>query len=110
MAEKLLVGITANGAAAARWRGSRMAECQVFGGDEAGQAAFKEFLAQLPDMPAYVMVDAVEEDYRFETLPHTYGSDRVQMATRKLRQHYRNTPYMTAWRLGRDTAKRRDDR
>src|SRR5262249_59332731 len=64
----------------------------------------------LPDVPAHVMVDAVEEDYRFETLPHAYGADRVQMATRKLRQHYRNTPYMTAWRIGRDTGKRRDDR
>ena len=78
--------------------------------DADGLAAFKEFLAALPDVPAYVMVDAVEEDYRFETLPHAYGSDRAQMAARKLRQHYRNTPYMTAWRLGRETGKRRDDR
>ena len=61
-------------------------------------------------MPAEIMVDAVEEDYRFETLPHAYGPDRAQMAARKLRQHYRNTPYMAAWRLGRETGKRRDDR
>ncbi len=110
MAEKLLVGIAANGATVARWRGSRLADCQVFGADGAGHAAFKEYLAAAPDVPAYIMVDAVEEDYRFETLPHAYGSDRAQMAARKLRQHYRNTPYMTAWRLGRDTGKRRDDR
>lgn len=110
MAEKLLVGIAGNGAAVARWRGSRIVDCREFGADEAGRAAFKEYLAATPDVPAYIMVDAVEEDYRFETLPHAYGSDRAQMAARKLRQHYRNTPYMTAWRLGRDASKRRDDR
>src|SRR5882672_6618328 len=109
MAEKLLVGIGAYGATVARWRG-RLADCQEFANDDAGHAAFKEYLDASPDVPAYVMIDAVEEDYRFETLPHAIGSDRAQMAARKLRQHYRNTPYMTAWRLGRDTGKRRDDR
>ncbi len=110
MAEKLLVAISAQGATVARWQGGRLAGCREFSNEPAGIAAFKEYLAELPDAPAYVMVDAVEEDYRFETLPHAYGSDRAQMAARKLRQHYRNTPYMTAWRLGRETGKRRDDR
>lgn len=110
MADKLLLAISAQGATAARWRGSRLSDCQEFANDAGGLAAFKEFLAALPDVPAHVMVDAVEEDYRFETLPHAYGPDRAQMAGRKLKQHYRNTPYMTAWRIGRDTDKRRDDR
>jgi hypothetical protein len=109
MAEKLLVAISAQNATVARWRGARLAKCESFVNDAGGLAAFKEYLAALPDMPAEIMVDAVEEDYRFETLPHAYGSDRAQMAARKLRQHYRNTPYMTAWRLGRETSKRRDD-
>ena len=56
------------------------------------------------------MVDAVEEDYRFETLPHSFGADRAQMVARKLKQHYRNTPYIGAWLQGRDQDKRRDDR
>ncbi|MCC7486829.1 MAG: hypothetical protein IT529_17795 [Burkholderiales bacterium] len=110
MAEKLLVAIAAHGATVARWRGARLADCREFAGDAEGIGAFREYLAALPDAPAYVMVDAVEEDYRFETLPHAFGPDRAQMAARKLRQHYRNTPYMTAWLLGRDTGKRRDDR
>jgi len=32
------------------------------------------------------------------------------MVNRKLKQHYRNTPYLSAWLLGRDSGKRRDDR
>jgi hypothetical protein len=110
MADKLLIGISAQGATVARWRGRRIAECEVFDNDESGHAAFREYLATCDYMPASLMVDAVEEDYRFETLPHAFGSDRTQMVNRKLRQHYRNTPYMTSWLLGRDTSKRRDDR
>ena len=41
MAEKLLVGIAGNGAAVARWRGSRIVDCREFGADEGGRAAFK---------------------------------------------------------------------
>ena len=57
-----------------------------------------------------MLVDAVEEDYRFESLPHSFGSDRSEMVNRKLKQHYRNTPYCSARLQGRDTGKRRDDR
>jgi hypothetical protein len=110
VASKLLIGISAQGATVAHWRGKRIAECEVFAGDESGYAAFREYLAACEYMPASLMVDTVEEDYRFETLPHAFGSDRAQMVDRKLRQHYRNTPYVTSWLLGRDSSKRRDDR
>lgn len=110
MADKLLIGISAQGATVAHWRGNRIADCYLFDHDDAGHAGFKEFLTSFVNVPVHLMVDAVEEDYRFETLPHAFGSDRVEMVGRKLRQHYRNTPYMTAWRLGRDSGKRRDDR
>ncbi|MBI2508873.1 MAG: hypothetical protein HYV99_02475, partial [Betaproteobacteria bacterium] len=110
MADKLLIGISAQGATAAHWRGNRIAECRVYAGDEGGVAGFGEYLQSCANVPVYVMVDAVEEDYRFETLPHAFGSDRDEMVARKLKQHYRNTPYATAWRVGRDSGKRRDDR
>jgi hypothetical protein len=110
MADKLLIGISAPVVTAAHWHGGKITECLTFANDEGGQADFKEYLARLPDMPAHIMVDAVEEDYRFETLPHAFGSDRGDMVGRKLKQHYRNSPYMAAALLGRDTGKRRDDR
>ena len=110
MADKLLIGISAPVVTAAHWRGGKIAECLTFANDEGGRADFKEYLVRLADMPVHIMVDAVEEDYRFETLPHAFGSDRADMVGRKLKQHYRNTPYMAATPLGRDTGKRRDDR
>jgi len=110
MANKLLIAVSAQGATVARWRGKSVVECEVFANDNDGHAAFAQYLAACERMPATMMVDTVEEDYRFETLPHAFGSDRTQMVGRKMRQHYRNTPYMTSWLLGRDTSKRRDDR
>jgi hypothetical protein len=110
MADKLLIAISAQGATAAHWRGSGIAEARSFPDNESGQAAFKEFLAAFTNVPVYIVVDAIEEDYRFETLPHAFGRDRADMVGRKLKQHYRNTPYMSATLLGRDTGKRRDDR
>jgi hypothetical protein len=110
MAEKLLICISAGQASAAQWNGSKIADCRVFAYDDGGLAAFREFLAPFSTVPAYFMVDAVEEDYRFETLPHTYGSDRSSMVGRKLKQYYRNSPYTAASLQGREGGKRRDDR
>ncbi len=110
MADKLLICISAGQASAAHWAGSKIADCRIFTHDDSGLEAFKEFLAQFSNVPVYLMVDAVEEDYRFETLPHTYGADRSSMVGRKLKQHYRNSPYTAAWPQGRESGKRRDDR
>lgn len=110
MADKLLICISAGQALAAHWTGGKITDCRVFTHDDGGFAAFKEFLAPLSIVPVCLMVDAVEEDYRFETLPHTYGADRGSMVGRKLKQHYRNSPYTAAWLQGRESGKRRDDR
>ena len=110
MADKLLIAISGQGATAAHWRGGRIVETRSFPDNETGQTGFKDFLAGFSNIPVYIVVDAIEEDYRFETLPHAFGRDRADMVNRKLRQHYRNTPYMSATLLGRDTDKRRDDR
>lgn len=110
MADKILVCISALQVTAAWCRRGRLADCTICRHDESGLAAFDEFLAPHAGVPVYFMADVVEEDYRFEMLPHAYGADRGDMVQRKLKQHYRNTPYTAAWLLGRDRDKRRDDR
>jgi hypothetical protein len=109
MADSLLICVSAAQVSAAQWRGGRFANCTVFENDENGLNAFQGYLQQTQQMPVKMIVDAVEEDYRFESLPHSFGSDRAEMLTRKLKQHYRNTPYFSARPQGRDTGKRRDD-
>ena len=110
MREKLLICISSLQATAAHWRAGKIVQLEQFQHEERGLADFRQFLTPHSNVPVFVMVDAVEEDYRFETLPHSFGPDRTQMVTRKLRQHYRNTPFMGAWLQGRESDKRRDDR
>lgn len=110
MAAKLLVYISAAGAVASRSRGGRIVNLQRFANDPSGIESFKEYTTANSSAPAFLLVDAIEEDYRFETLPHASGSDRNQMVERKLRQHYRNSPFSSAQLIGRDSTKRRDDR
>src|SRR3972149_2382254 len=110
MANKLLVCISVNGATAAHWRNGRLHDVAVFAGDEDGITAFRDYAGAARGAPAFMIVDAVEEDYRFETLPHASGSDRAQMVERKLRQYYRGSTYSAASLIGRDSSKRRDDR
>jgi hypothetical protein len=110
MAAKILVYVSADGAVASRSRGNRIADVQRFANDAPGIEAFKQYAGDNSSAPAFLLVDAIEEDYRFETLPHASGSDRDQMVERKLRQHYRSSPFNSAQLVGRDSTKRRDDR
>ena len=111
MREKLLICVSAQQATAAFWRAGKIVQLEQFAHDEKGLADFPRVpRAATRTCPCSLMVDAVEEDYRFETLPHSFGSERAQMVARKLKQHYRNTPYIGAWLQGREAGKRRDDR
>lgn len=112
MARRILVCLSAAGATAARWSG-KLADVARFDADEAGMAAFDAWLAPFSGTPAVVMVDSVDEDYRFENLPHTSGRDRRDLLDRKLKQIYRSTPFTTATVMepaGKDKSKRREDR
>lgn len=110
MADKILLCISATQAVVAHTRGRATIRCEIFESDEAGLAAFDQWLGVTGAALVYLAADTVEEDYRLETLPHATGSDRSGMLGRKLKQYYRNSPYVTAIPRGRAGDKRRDDR
>jgi hypothetical protein len=109
MADKLLICVSAEQATAGVLHNDKLGRCHVFRNDERGKEAFDRLLAGLHNMPVLIVVDVVEEDYRFEMLPHASGRDRTELLERRLRQLYRNTPYCAALLQGRDAGKRRDD-
>ena len=109
MADKLLICISADQASVALSHNGKLGRCRVFRNDEPGRQDFDRLLASARNVPVHVMVDVVEEDYRFELLPHARGRDRGELIERRLRQLYRNTPYCAAVLQGRDAGKRRDD-
>jgi hypothetical protein len=109
MADKLLICVSAEQVSVIFSRNGKLGRCRVFRNDESGRQEFDRILAAIHNVPVHVMVDVVEEDYRFELLPHSSGRDRSELLDRRLRQLYRNTPYSAAVLQGRDPGKRRDD-
>jgi hypothetical protein len=110
MAAKLLLCVSNDQATVAIWRRSRLASCTRFENNEEGWAAFGTYLRGVHGLPVHIIVDTVEEDFRFETLPHIRGRDRTEMVSRKLKQLYRATPYYSYELQERESGKRRDDR
>ncbi len=91
------------------WRMGRLVTCEVFQNDERGLNGFRGFLHRHQGVPIYLIADAVEEDYRVETAPHTSGKVRQVLLERKLGQLYRTTLYRAAKFIGREREQRRDD-
>ncbi len=110
MGLKILVCISADQATVGLWKGRRLIGCKRFGNDEAGWNAFNNYLTAARGATVYVMADTVDEDYRFETLPHAKGKDRDEMVARKLKQLYRGTSYYSYSLQSREADKRKDDR
>lgn len=107
---KLVLCVTAKQLLAGVWFAGEYKGSQIFTANEAGYAAFATFLQRYQDAPVYVLVDAVEEDYRLERIPHAGGSAKRELVARKLNQFYRNLTYRAAYFVGREQDKRRDDR
>jgi hypothetical protein len=95
MAARTLLCLSTAGVSAARWTG-RLVEPRLFDDTDAGRIGLEQYLRRHAGAPVHLMVDTVDEDYRFETLPRVGGRDRREMLERKLRQLYRNSPYCAA--------------
>ena len=91
------------------WYDGRLGKSFVFEADGDGLACFGRYLRETPNAPFYFLVDVVEEEYRQETLPHVFGSDRQAMFERKQSRLFRGTPYCHAIPQGRQGEGRRDD-
>ena len=92
------------------WHWRRLRRHGEFNDDALGRQQFEYFLRTHAGLPISLLVDAVEEEFRLELLPHVRGNVRCQLIERKLNQHYRNIRFRTACFIGRDPHKRRDDR
>ena len=112
MAEPSLLFVTSDGVFAYSWLQGRTAKEAEFPPDENGRRQFAQFAAQLAARrrPVMMLVDLVEEDFRFDVVPHVLGSERRLLLERKLDQFYRSTPFRHAEIREREKEGRRDDR
>lgn len=110
MFERLILCATHDRLIAGRWRFGRLRGIEIFANQPQGHLEFTEFLAHHHYIPTYLMVDALEEDFHLEVLPHTSGRSRKELLQRKLNQVYRGNTFKAAQFLSRERDKRRDDR
>ncbi len=107
--QKLILCVTNQSLTAGLWHGTNLQSYKTFHNHDEDHTAFSRYLAQHSSIDIYLIVDAVEEDYKLEVLPHTTGSARRQILARKLGQFNRNSIYRTAHFINRDTGQRKDD-
>jgi hypothetical protein len=110
MFDKIILCATSNKLTVGLWRLGKLQSHQFFQNNEQGLADFSLFLTNHSNIKLYFLVDAVEEDYRLETLPHTSGNARHEVVERKLSQLYRGITYRAAHFINREKDKRKDDR
>lgn len=108
--KKIILSATSTQLSAGVWQWGQLRQFQTYQNDEQGRSSFTDFLRQHPNTKLYILADSVEEDYRVENLPHTLGSARHELLTRKLGQIYRGVTYRAAHFIARDKDKRKDDR
>ena len=81
-----------------------------FAGDDAGLAAFGDYVGQHRRSLFHILVDTPEESFQTEDIPYSTGKDRQAILRRKLAQHFYGTPYALASSQGRLKTGRRDER
>ena len=107
--KKLILCATNQSLTAGLWYGTKLQNFIVFKNSDADYTAFSEYLAQHTGTNIYLIVDAVEEEYKLETMPHTTGGARREIIERKLNQFNRNSVYRAAHFINRNADKRKDD-
>lgn len=108
-AKKLILCANNSSLTAGIWHGTKLQSYAVFNNIDQDYTAFSEYLAKQPDTNIYLIVDAVEEDYKLESLPHTAGRARREIIERKLNQFNRNSTFRAAHFINRSADKRKDD-
>ena len=91
------------------WEKGKLGSSYMFDVSPDGQKYFDRYLKETGRITTYFLVDLVEEEYRQDTIPHVFGSDRAAVINRKKARLFRDTPYFHASVEGREEEGRRDD-
>jgi len=101
--------LSADKLAVYHWDKGKLGSSYLFDVGSDGQNYFNQYLQDTPNVPIYILVDVLEEEYHQDTIPHVYGADRRMLVDRKKSRLFRDTPYFHADFQGRQTKGRRDD-
>lgn len=110
MPARRLLYIDASGVTAHHWQLGHLHAEGSFGHDEAGLAAFADYLRRHRSSLFYLLADVAEEGFQTEDIPFVRGADRAALIERRLSQYFYGTPLSVALSLGRNKEGRRDEK
>jgi hypothetical protein len=110
LAPRRALFLSAHKAAVYQWKGGDLGSSFLFDANEEGRELFARYLKESQNAPMFVLVDVFEEEFRRDTIPHVFGSDREAIVARKKARAFRDTPFFNYVVEGRETDGRRDDR
>lgn len=93
------------------WVNGKFAGNYYFEPTDTGREEFEHYLKKTPPVPSPMLVDVIEEDFRIESIPHVYGSDRAALVKRQIERYFRSSGrYVCHLFHSREKSGRRDDR
>jgi len=92
------------------WHKGELGISYLFDTDEAGRNNFERYLQETENTPMTLLIDVIEEEFRQDTIPHVFGSDRRALIDRKKNRLFRDVDYIHVKNQGREEEGRRDDR
>lgn len=101
--------LSANKVAVYHWQKGELGSSYLFDTSYEGRDNFERYLKETPKTPMYILADVFEEEYRRDTIPHVFGSDRQALIERKQARLFRDTPYRFTKVQGREAEGRQDD-
>ena len=110
MPQQRLLYLDADCLTALRWQQGTLHAEGRFPHDEAGLAAFAEYLGRQRGSNYLMLADVADESFQVELLPYAQGADRTALLTRKLGQYFYGSPLSAAISYGREKSGRRDEK
>lgn len=102
--------ISADKVSVYHWVKGKLGSSYLFNIDDAGYENFERYLKEYENTPMTIVVDVIEEEFRQDTIPHVFGSDRTALIDRKKSRLFRDVDYIHVLDQGRDEEGRKDDR
>lgn len=110
MTARRLLYLNTHRLSAYAWRQGRLLPEGVFENDDDGLTQFATYLKNHRTSHFSLLANVAEEGHVLETIPFLQGSDRQALITRKIGQHFLGTPLASAFSLGYEKDKRKNEK
>lgn len=92
------------------WRQGSLHVESAFDNNDEGLRAFTDYLQRQHSGPLALLANIAEEGHVLETIPFLQGRDRQALISRKIGQHFMGSPLATAFSLGYEKTRRKNEK